>query len=111
MFRYCNKELDLGIPITISEPVRFISEYRYFVMEGKIVDCRRYAGDFKHSPALTIVEKAIETYRNAPIAYSIDFGVTDDGRTLLVECNDAYSLGPYGCDSLELTKMFILRWK
>ncbi len=28
--------------------------------------------------------------------FSMDFGLTDDGRTLLIEVNDGYSIGCYG---------------
>lgn len=62
-------------------------------------------------PDFKVIEKAVKDYVSAPVAYAIDFGVTSDMKTLLVECNDAYSLGPYGFDSLMLTKMFISRWK
>lgn len=111
MFRYCHDELDLDIPIIVSEPVKFLAEYRSFVLEGNIIDCRKYMGHFSFVPDFKIIQRAVRDYTTAPIAYSIDFGVTDDGRTLLVECNDAYSLGPYGFDNFNLTKMFIMRWK
>lgn len=35
-------------------------------------------------------------FSDAPNGYGIDFGVTDDGRTLLIEVNDGYALGSYG---------------
>jgi len=111
MFRYCSIDLDIETPILLSEPVRFISEYRSFVLDGKILDCRKYMGDFTETPDFRIIHGAVRDYVGAPVAYSIDFGVTDEGSTLLVECNDAYSLGPYGFDSFNLTKMFIRRWK
>jgi hypothetical protein len=110
MFRYCDEINDINTKIIISEPVTFLAEYRIFVLDGKILDSKKYMGSYKLIPDYEIVEKAIADYKNAPIAYSIDFGVTDDGRTLLVECNDAYSLGPYGLNNMDLTRMFILRW-
>lgn len=110
LFRYCDEVNDINTPIIISEPVTFLSEYRTFVLDGKIIDSKKYMGDYRIIPDYSIVERAIKDYKDAPIAYSIDFGVTNDGRTLLVECNDAYSLGPYGVNNLDLTKMFILRW-
>lgn len=110
LFRYCDENSDLNTPIIISEPVNFLAEYRTFVLNGKILDSKRYMGSYKILPDYEIIEKAIADYKNAPIAYSIDFGVTDDGKTLLVECNDAYSLGPYGVNNMDLTRMFILRW-
>lgn len=35
-------------------------------------------------------------WQDAPAAYSMDIGVTDNGDTLIVEVNDGYALGSYG---------------
>jgi hypothetical protein len=40
----------------------------------------------------------------------MDWGVTRDERTLLVEVNDAYSLGSYGLDPLVYAPMLADRW-
>lgn len=45
-----------------------------------------------------------------PVACSIDIGVTNDGRTLLIECNDAYSLGSYGLEDYKYAKLLSARW-
>ena len=58
-----------------------------------------------------MIQSCVNSYESAPVAYAIDFGVTDDGRTILIEANDGYSLGPYGFDSYNYTRMMILRWK
>lgn len=110
LFKYLDP-LEDEIPIIVSEPVEFISEYRTFVLEGKILDSRRYMGSYRVLPNYSIIERAVQDYKHSPIAYAIDFGVTKDGRTLLIECNDAYSLGPYGFNNFDLTRMFIMRWK
>lgn len=44
------------------------------------------------------------------MACSIDIGVTKDGRTLLIECNDAYSLGAYGLVDYKYAKLLSARW-
>ena len=36
--------------------------------------------------------------------------MTKDGRTLLVELNDAYSLGCYGLPSVSYAKLISARW-
>ncbi len=96
--------------IYVSEVVNFVSEYRVFVNEGLMVGCRHYKGDFTIYPDFEIVSKAINDYISAPIGYSADFGVTDDGRTLLVEINDAFSIGCYGLNNLAYAKMLKDRW-
>lgn len=40
-----------------------------------------------------MIRITLGAYQGAPAGYSADFGVTDNGRTLLIETNDGYSLG------------------
>lgn len=49
-------------------------------------------------------------FSDAPNGYGIDFGVTDDGRTLLIEVNDGYALGSYGMYYLDYAKLLSARW-
>jgi hypothetical protein len=81
--------------VIYSEIVNFISEYRFFVHHKNIVGCKHYKGDYRVLPDFTLVEVAIDQFLESPVAYAIDFGVTGDGKCLLVEVNDAYSLGCY----------------
>ena len=96
--------------ILVSEPVVFITEYRGFVLEGKLIGWKNYSGDFRKMPNVSIVEDAIKKYKTAPIAYSIDFGLDIDNRSLLVEVNDAFALGSYGLDNILYAKMIEARW-
>ena len=48
--------------------------------------------------------------KGAPAAYGLDFGVTADGRTLLVEANDGFALGCYGLDPVIYAEMLEARW-
>lgn len=96
--------------IITSSVVNFMSEYRVFVIDKKIVDCRRYSGDFEITPNFDIINRTIESYTTQPIAYAIDFGVTDTGETVLVEVNDGYSIGSYGLSHRDYLKICMLRW-
>ena len=94
-----------------SEIVEFISEWRYFVHRQQIVGLGFYAGDVFRHPDSTVVRGAIDLYEaEAPVAYGMDFGVTTDGRTLLVEVNDAFALGCYGLGAVEYASMLEARW-
>ena len=88
---YCEEDF----PVICSEVVDFVSEYRCFVRYGEILDVRHYRGDWAKAPNREVIERAIAAYVSAQAGYAADFGVTSDGRTLLVEVNDGYSLGPY----------------
>ena len=100
------------IPVWVSDPVRFVSEYRTFVLEDEILDCRRYKGDWSKAPNRKIVEQAVDKLKGvAPVAYCVDFGVTHDGATLLVEMNDGYAMGPYGLAPPQYACMITARWR
>ncbi|KUH59390.1 hypothetical protein AUL39_03475 [Tractidigestivibacter scatoligenes] len=97
-------------PVICSEVVDFVSEYRCFVKYGEILDVRHYRGDWSKAPSRAAIEQAIAAYDSAPAGYAADFGVTSDGRTLLVEVNDGYSLGPYGLWPELYAQLLSARW-
>ena len=96
--------------IYCSEPVRFVSEYRCFVRYGKIIDVRKYKGDWKISPDPKVIEQCVNSYNDSPKGYALDFGVTDDNRTLLIEVNATVCIGSYGLDSIFYAKLLSARW-
>lgn len=87
-------------PVWVSEPVTWLSEFRYYVIDGEVRGEGRYddAPDdmpvpdyFAVGQMATIMAKT----PNAPVAFSLDVGVLDTGETALIECNDAWALGYY----------------
>ena len=98
------------VPMLLSEEVKFISEYRGYVIDGELKGIYWYKGDFRKFPDMTIIDAAIADYKDAPAGYSIDFGITDDGRTLLIECNDGWSLGNYGLEPSKYCRLLGRRW-
>ena len=104
------KDVDPTTIIQVSEVVDIISEYRGFVIGGELKSLQHYIGDFKIFPNCQVIEKAISEYKDQPIGYSIDFGITSGGDTVLIECNDGWSLGCYGCDPTIYTNLLTKRW-
>lgn len=98
------------IDIYRSSVVDFVSEFRVFVRYGEILDVKHYWGDPLIFPDSKVIRNAIEDYTSAPDAYGIDFGATKDGRTLLIEVNDAWALGCYGLESHLYAKFLLTRW-
>jgi hypothetical protein len=94
-------------PVWFSDPVKFVSEWRYYVLRGKIVGAGRYddGDDFAAKPKINVVRAAVAKMSiagNCPAGYALDFGVIDGtgspalaGRTALVEANDGWALGYY----------------
>ena len=98
-------------PLLAQDPVCFLSEWRVFVVRGEVVGVSHYAGDALAFPAPGTIRIALGAYQGAPAGYSADFGVTDDGRTLLVETNDGYSLGHRGLVANLYADLLRSRWE
>ena len=96
--------------IYCSDAVTFLSEYRCFVRYGRIIDVRQYGGNWKISPDPEIIERCVASYENSPKGYALDFGVTDNGKTLLIEVNATVSLGSYGLNVIDYAKLLSARW-
>ncbi len=98
-------------PVWCAEPAEFVAEWRCFVRYGRILDARHYRGDWRAHFDARVAEQAVAAYApEAPAGYSLDVGRTADGRTLLVEVNDGYSLGAYGLTPLSYAKLLAARW-
>lgn len=114
----CRNETDIAgrfspevdIPVYCSEVRNIVTEWRCFVRYGKILDIRRYKGDLGVVYDMGIVRKMIASFIDAPSAYSLDVGLTAENETIIIEVNDAYSLGSYGLDPLLYAKLLSARW-
>jgi len=100
----CNAE------VYCSEIVHFVAEWRVFVRYGQIIDVRPYKGDWRVHYDSAVIEKCINEFTSAPAGCAVDFGVTNDGRTLLIEVNDGYALGCYGLNKYAYAKLLSARW-
>ncbi len=93
-----------------SDVVEFKGEYRGYVCNGELVGFGHYKGDFRMPVDFAPVEMAIQEYDELPRGCSMDWGVTADGRTLLIEVNDGYSLGCYGLSPILYANLLASRW-
>lgn len=106
--------------VLVSEPIDICAEWRCFITYDEIVDVRPYGRimDKKRksylysydSAVLVEMLEAFKKWEDRPNACGMDICVTKDGRTLLVEMNDAYSLGCYGLPGIYYAKLISARW-
>ena len=92
-----------------------LSEWRVYVMDGKIQDSRNYSGDFKVSPDYFTIESKIKSLRNQlPSAYTMDVGVIQHHAggiyTTVIEFNDMYAIGNYGIENSLYLRMLKQRY-
>lgn len=82
----------------VSSVLDFQSEWRVFVFQDTIRDCRCYSGDFFAHPSQTAIKDMVNAfwYGHAPKAYTLDVGVTTTGETVVIECHRFFSCGLYG---------------
>lgn len=98
-------------PIMIQEYVEFVSEWRSTILRGEILNVAHYKGDPLLFPDATAMKSAVDAFVGQPVAYALDWGVTKGGATLLVEANDAHSLGNYGLRGPVYCNVLIARWR
>lgn len=87
-------------PVWVSDPVRFVSEWRAYVANGAAMDVRfaDHGGNRGAGPDMAVIREAVELLAGepqTPAGYVIDFGVLDTGETALIEMNDGFSFGAY----------------
>jgi hypothetical protein len=98
-------------PVSVQENVGFVSEWRATILRGRILNVSHYKGDPVQFPDAGLLTQAVQDFSDQPIGCGMDWGVTSEGRTLLVEVNDGFSLGNYGVRRLQYTAMIECRWR
>jgi len=101
---------EFDTPIWVSEPVKFVAEWRVFVRYNEILGVRPYKGDWRYNYDYKVIEQVILAFKDSPKAYAIDFGLTEDGKLLVVEVNEGYSIGSYGLFYVDYAKLISTRW-
>lgn len=81
----------------VSEIVKVLSEYRVYIIDGKIASIDFYNGDPLKLPDVELINKAnmlYSTQKDYPKSYSLDVMVTPKG-TAIIEIHNFTSLGLY----------------
>lgn len=99
------------IDVWCSSRVNFISEWRLWVLQGEIVGLCPYKGRWDIFPDPSVLKAAVAAYHFAPAGYALDFGITDEGKTLLVEVSDGYALASFGLKSRLYMQILLARWQ
>lgn len=112
-------QLDDNTELYSSTPIKFLSEYRVYVNQNYsdvndgILSIGHYNGNPTVFPNVDVIKDMIALYNRygAPVAYSLDVGVVDNNKTVLVECNAFSCLGNYSCPSILYAKSMEAYWR
>lgn len=110
---------DHSTNIMTSSVENFVSEYRVFYRKDRgMVGMKHYSGNPCVFPNMNYVHQLTPYCLNLmnkteelPVAYTADFGVCENGKTELIEYNDAWSVGAYGLDGEIYIDFLLARWK
>ncbi len=89
----------------ISDVIDIDSEWRGFVYKRELVGLQNYSGEFTIFPDVVKILNMIEAYTDAPVAYTLDVGITKR-NTIVIEVHDFFSCGLYGFCDKNLAFMF-----
>ena len=94
-------------PYWCSGIVKFVNEWRYYVVEGKVLTGEWYDGDQENTPVAPALKIAIpEGYCGA-----LDFGMLNTGEFALVEAHSPYACGWYGDDYKLFVEWIVKGWE
>lgn len=86
------------------------AEYRCFIHKGEIKGIQHYLGDVTIFPYVNLIKELISEYKTAPVAYTLDIAIRDEGFNFLLEVNDFWAVGSYGLNGTIYTRCYVDRW-
>lgn len=98
--------------VYMEEIINIVSEYRCYVKNGLLIGVKHYSGDdFISLNRTTVLHCVIEASRLLnQLTFTLDFGITKEGKTILIEANDAWSIGNYGLTPIKYFHFIKERW-
>ena len=98
-------------PVWCSEVVDIVAEHRVFVCQGRIVGVRQYSDEADVEGRVVPVDEIVDSLLpRLPAGCAVDVAELDDGRVVLVEANDGFSLGRYGLGPDAYLDLLLARW-
>lgn len=110
--------IDDSTEIYLQTPIEIKAEFRAFVLSGKLLDIRQYAGDYLplvNKLDMSVVNEVLSLLKIESPSYCVDFGLMKEKgkkslRTIVVELNSGYSFGSYGLKANLYVDMIASTW-
>lgn len=90
----------------------FESEHRFFVLNGRIIDYRCYAGEYDNIPVglSRFANDCIRQWKTSIPAYTLDIGTYDGENWDVIEAHHFYSCGLYGATMWNHLPQMLSQW-
>jgi len=98
-----------GTEIYEQEIINILAEWRVFILDGKVIDVRRYAGPWQASIDSRFIGK-VASVDIGHQSYCLDVGLSMLGYEIVIEVNKATSFGSYGLFPDQYAKMHCSYW-
>ena len=106
------------VEVYVSDVIRILSEWRAYIFQEKIIDCRLYKGDYRQLPSLEYLQKIVSAYKRQPISYTLDVAIiqayeNEEFKLInedLIEVNDFYAISAYGLSPTSYASMLVHRY-
>ena len=106
------KKFKPNYPIFISSLINIKSEHRVYVKNNDILETSYYYGE-EIDLDMNIVKEVINilsSVEDIPSAYTIDFAITENNKTVVLELNEGFSIDSYNISSENYFKIIKTRW-
>ena len=104
-------EFNDDFAVLAQDAIKLQSEWRVYVIGKEVKGIGHYnSGNPIAFPDQTFITETIEAYTSSPASYGIDFGVTSNNETVLIEVNDGFGLGNYGIVDYQYARFLEARW-
>lgn len=89
--------------VIVQPVIEIVSEYRLYINCHTIIGMKHYRGDCLAVFDRVLIEKCVDVSYKVLYnhSYTLDFGVLEDGSTVLIEINDAWAIGNYGLEPMD----------
>lgn len=111
------ENLDKNTLVCISEPVKWIVEYRCFIVEQEVISISSYArnGEIFLNASQAELEEAkgfaysiVRNYNIAvPPSFVLDVGIIENKGWAVIETNECWASGIYNCDPKKVLKVLL----
>ncbi len=95
------------------ESIEWVSKWRCYICYDEIIGISFLKGDWHGIYDSKIVDQILESFKSwnqRPMACAIDFVMTNEGKTILIECKDVFEIESNDLSNFKYARFLSARW-